>query len=108
MSNIEPYQARPASRTSRQVRRDLDIVGGRTGLGVARIEAQAELQALKVDAVTHVGRRAMQDVAMLSQLEQQLATLVPLATSRLQAVEDMTALGVADIVGDTVRRLNQC
>ena len=42
---------------------------------------------------------------MLSQLEHQLANLVPLAASRLQAIADMTCLAVAEVVGDTLHRL---
>ena len=74
-------------------------------MGVAEIEAEAELQATRVMAVSYVGKRAMHEVAVVSQLEQQLATLVPMATSRLQAIGDMLALDMADVVGNTVRRV---
>jgi hypothetical protein len=58
-------------------------------------------------AVGYVGKKAMQEVALISQLEQQLSTLVPLATSRLQAIGDITALSAAEIVSDTVRKVNR-
>jgi hypothetical protein len=93
---------------ARRVGYGLARLSGQTQVGLARIEAQADLQALRADAVAHVGQRAMQGVAMLSQLEQQLTQLVPVATSRLQAIGDMAALGMASIVGDTVRRLDRC
>ena len=47
----------------------------------------------------------MQANALVSQLEGQLAQLVPLATTRLQAIGDMTALATVEIVQDTVRRI---
>ena len=56
-------------------------------------------------AVGYVGKRAMHEVAMISQLEQQLSALVPMATARLQAIGDMVALEAADVVADTVRRV---
>ena len=46
-----------------------------------------------------------QQGSALSQLEQQLAGLVPMATGRLQALGDMAALGMADVVSDTVRKV---
>jgi hypothetical protein len=42
---------------------------------------------------------------MLSQLEVQLALLVPSAIPRLQALGDLSALAMADVMSDTVRRV---
>ncbi|WP_460841119.1 hypothetical protein [Nocardioides marmoraquaticus] len=44
---------------------------------------------------------------MVSQLEQQLSQMMPLATSRLQAIGDMHALASAEIVADTARWLGR-
>jgi len=44
-------------------------------------------------------------MAMVSQLEVQLSSLVPAATCRLQGLGDLTALAMADVVGETVRRV---
>lgn len=90
---------------SRFAGRALAQVDSRTEIGLAQIESQAELQAGRVMAVSYVGKRAMHEVAMISQLEQQLAALVPMATARLQAIGDMVALEAADVVADTVRRV---
>jgi ABC-type iron transport system FetAB permease component len=92
-------------RQSRYASKALSRLDDRVTVGVAEIEAEAELQATRVMAVSYVGKRAMHEVAVVSQLEQQLATLVPMATSRLQAIGDMLALDMADVVGNTVRRL---
>ena len=106
MKYVMPFDhaGRPA-RSNRDFARSLNDLDARRQLRVAQIEAAADIQALKVDAVVYVGKRAMHNVAMLSQLEGQLATLVPLATSRLQAIGDMTALAITDVVSDTLRRL---
>jgi hypothetical protein len=45
----------------------------------------------------------MQAVAMMSQFEQQLGHACPLAVSRLQGIADMTAMGIAEVVADTVK-----
>jgi hypothetical protein len=107
MSNLVPAGTHSVvGRQSRYAGRVLSRLDDRVTVGVAEIEAQAELQATRVMAVSYVGKRAMHEVAVLSQLEGQLATMVPMATSRLQAIGDMLALDLADVVGNTVRRIS--
>jgi len=90
-------------------------VGGR---GIARLQAGVEvalarisqtsaLQAMKIEAVACTGRRALFEVALLTQAEQALASLVPLSTGRLQAIADIATLGIAEVMSDTVRRLSR-
>jgi hypothetical protein len=106
MNNLVPAAGSSlARRESRQASRALARIDTKTEVGLAEIESQAELQVARVMAVGYVGKRAMHEVAMISQVEQQLATLVPMATSRLQAIGDMVAIEAADIVADTVRRV---
>ena len=104
MSMIEPYGGSSlARRRSRAVAR----VDAGNEVRLARLDAEAEVQAAPADAVTYVGRRAMQDVALLSQLEQQLALAVPMASGRLAAIADVAALALTDVVADTARRLRR-
>lgn len=105
MSTMQPY--RPSPIEARRISRGLSRLAVETGLAVAGIEARAEIDGAVIDGIAFVGQRAMQDVALLTQLEQQLATAVPLAASRLQAIGDMTALGMADVVAGTARRLGR-
>jgi len=103
MSSIVPTGTNYiATRQSRQTNRALARIDDQVEVGLAEIRAKAELQVGKVVATTFVGKKAMHEVALLSQLEQQLAMLVPSATSRLQALGDMVALDAAEIVSDTV------
>ena len=107
MTDIVPRgTASVVGRPSRYASKALSRLDDRVTVGVAEIEAEAELQATRVMAVTYVSKRAMHDIAMISQLEQQLATMVPMATSRLQAIGDMLALDMADVVSNTVRRIS--
>lgn len=72
-----------------------------------RIENVAEVQAVIADAVTFVGRQAMQDVAMLSQIETQLAQAVPHASGRLAAIADLTAIALSQVVADAAHDLRR-
>ena len=87
--------------------RSLSRLEADTEIRLARIEQQAMQQVAKVDAVAYVGRSGMQAVAVVSQFEQQLGTMCPMAVTRLQGIADMTALGVAEVVADTVRRVSR-
>ena len=43
----------------------------------------------------------MQEATLISQFEQQLSTIVPSATIRLQGITDIVALQIVEIVADT-------
>ncbi|MGH3428789.1 MAG: hypothetical protein ACRDQZ_14690 [Mycobacteriales bacterium] len=105
MSEMVPFGGGLARRESRRVGRELARMDGQGQLALARISQQADLQAERVAAVGYVGKRALHEVAMLSQLEVQLSALVPSAMPRLQGIGDLTALAMAEVVGETVRRV---
>lgn len=108
MSNIVVAGSSQAERRGlRRAERALVCIGTQTQVGLAQIESEAELQMGRLLAVSYIGKRAMHEVAMVSQLEGQLAALVPLAASRLQAIGDIVALEAADVVADTVRRVRR-
>jgi hypothetical protein len=115
MSTIEPYSSAsltstsigPRTRLARQASRALAEIDARTSVGLAGIEAAVELQAAKAHAVAYVGRAAMQDVALLSQVEQQLGQAVPHASGRLAAIADLTAVALSEVVVDTAHRIGR-
>jgi hypothetical protein len=94
-----------SNRGSRYAGRALARLDGRTEIGIAQIESEAELQAARIMAVGYVGKRAMHEVAMISQLEQQLSEIIPASAPRLRAIGDMVALAAADLVASTVWRV---
>jgi hypothetical protein len=102
--DLTRYRGDVPQRVGRRLGSKLDRLEQDRHLEVARIEARAEVQATRADAVTFVGQVAMHDVAMLSQLEAQLSQVVPMATSRLQALGDVAALSLAEVVANTARR----
>jgi hypothetical protein len=108
MANILPaFSGNIDRKESRYAGRALARLDAETEFGLARIEQACELQAGRVGGVTYVAKRAMQEVALISQLEAQLSMVVPMATSRLQAIGDIAALEAADVVSQTVRRVSR-
>jgi len=101
VSQIQPYRPRGISRASRELNRISDTVD----VEVAATVAKTEVECSNLDGLQAISTRAMQGVAMVTQLEQQLSTAVPLAASRLQAIGDMHALASADVVASAPRRL---
>lgn len=94
-------------RRSRVVGRELTTIDAQTDVAIARLTASTDVEAAKVDGVGHVGKRAMWIVADVSQAEQQLGQLVPIAVSRLQAIGDVTAMAAAEIVADLSTKLRR-
>jgi hypothetical protein len=94
-----------AAADERRVGRELSRLDGRGRFELARIMQEGDLQAERVSAIAYVGKRAMHEVTMLSQLEIQLGAIVPSATPRLQGIGDITALAMADVVSETIRKV---
>lgn len=102
VSTLQPYNPLlPAGRTGRALSR----LSNGTTLAVATVQSRAEVEARKIDAVSAVAAKAMQDVALLSQMEQSLALAVPQASGRLATIADLAAVSMAGIVADTGRRI---
>ncbi len=111
MTNIDRYQPGALSRSagqSRWVSKALNRLDGNTELGLARVEATAELEAVKCDAVSFVVSRAMHNVTLISTLEVQLAQACPHASARLALIADMGSLALADLVQQTAHRVRTC
>ena len=104
MTQIQPYQSLlPVSRTGRALSRLSD----ETTLATSRVQTKAEIEASKVDGVAAVAGKALQDVPLLSQMEQSLAQAVPHASGRLATVADLAAVSMAGIVADAARRIGR-
>lgn len=108
LSRYTPRSLALSPSDARRVGRGLSRLEGQSSLDVARIDHVAELQIAKVEAVAQIGVRAQQSVALVTQMEQQLTQTVPLAASRLQAIGDLTALALAEVVADTTWKLKKC
>ena len=94
MSNLSPLQTPGGLAASNN--------GGRlpaaTSRSLTRIQHNAVVTTARVQAQAWVGREALFAVADLSELEGQLGALCPLAVSRLEAIANMTTLGIAQTI----------
>jgi hypothetical protein len=107
MNNLIPSNQALTMRRVRGVGRELTTIDAQTEVAIAHVDSTSDVEAAKVDAVGSVGKRAMWIVADVSQVEQQLSQLVPLAVSRLQAIGDVTAITAAEIVADLSGKLRR-
>lgn len=71
-----------------------------TRKALSRLQQATIIQTARVQAQAYLGREAMFAVADISELEGQLATLCPIATTRLEMIANMTALSIARTVSD--------
>lgn len=103
MTTLQPYTPNllPTTRTGRTLSR----ISDQTTVAVATVQAKAEIEAAKVNGIAAVSAQALQDIALLSQMEQSLAQAVPHASGRLAMVADMAAVAMANVVGNAARRL---
>lgn len=108
MSEITRYvDGRLARAEARGVRRELARMEAKAQTALGRIEIEADLQVARVHGLAYVGKQAMQATAIVSELEGQLGQMVPQARGRLQGIADITTLGMAEIVADTVRKVSR-
>ena len=105
MSNNDLVPFRPSGLMQRQVQRELSRLTVETGLKTTTLQAKAEVEAARASAVASVGQHAMQEVAMLTKLERDLAETVPAANARLTSIGDMTLIALGGIVMNAARRL---
>jgi hypothetical protein len=108
MSNMAPYVRSPGGgQLSRQTARDLATIDQATEIATARAAAAGDVQQARIDAVARAGAYAMQQVALVSQMQQQLALAAPAASGDLDFIKTMTVLGIGQVVADTSRTVNR-
>lgn len=108
MSDLERYGGRGlARRESRLAGRALTRLDAQAQVSLGKIEVEADLQVARVHGLAYVGQQAMQATAIVSELEGQLGQMVPGARGRLTGIADITTLGMAEIVADTVRKVSR-
>lgn len=105
MSALQPYQ--PSYGAQRRVQRELTRVTTETGLSVAWLDARAEIESARASAIASVGHRAMQEVALLTKMERDLAEAVPAAVARLTTIGDLTSIALGDVVLQAARRIGR-
>lgn len=90
MTNIQQYQSGSGLAAPGQTR-----LPASTRKALAHLQQQAVLSAARFQAQEYLSREAMFAVTALSELEGQLATMCPLATSRLEFIANTAAMSIA-------------
>lgn len=104
MANIREYGGLvPVARATREMTR----VHVETQVASAIIQARAEVEAARLDGIASITAKAMQDVALLSQMEQSLAQAVPHASGRLAIIADLASVSMAEVVASAARRCSR-
>ena len=106
-STTAPFSTYSGGRLSRQTARDLAAIDHSTEIRAARVAAAGEVQQARIDAVARTGAYALQQVALVSQMQQQLALAAPAASGDLDFIRTMTVMGIGQIVADTGRAVNR-
>jgi hypothetical protein len=105
MPELQPYH--PSLIEQRRSGRALSRLAADTGIAIASTEARTEIEAAIVDGIAYIGTRAMQQVALVSQIEQSLAQAVPHASGRLATIADLAAVGMAEAAASAGRRIGR-
>lgn len=103
MNTIQSFDHRSSARGTRTVARLATDVT----ISTAVVQAKAEVEATVVDALSALTLKAMQDVALISQVEQSLAQTVPHASGRLATIADLAAVQIASVVANSASRLRR-
>jgi hypothetical protein len=98
---------RPMGGLQRQVQRELMRLTVETGLSTARIQADAEIEAARLSALSTIGTRAQEELALLVNHERQLADAVPAAEASLSYLRDITLMSMGAVLMDAGRKLGR-
>lgn len=104
---IEHYSNPMGGLSRRRIGHELTQISCGVGVATARVQAREDIQNAQVEAMASVTQRALQGVAFVTQVEQQLAQAVPMSATRLQAIGDIGTLGMSQIVVDTANKLRR-
>jgi hypothetical protein len=111
MSAIERWSRASTPRSFRRAasRSDAEwLVAEAVGAGrvqLTRIAAETDVQAARMAAIGHLGRRGAIEVAMLSQFEMTLALSCPSAAGRIGTLCEVASLALADTVLEAAQGL---
>ncbi|MFT3714397.1 MAG: hypothetical protein QM774_00190 [Gordonia sp. (in: high G+C Gram-positive bacteria)] len=105
--SLVPTPPLASLRLSRQTAKQLSAITDGTVVRSAAIQAAAEIQQSKVDAVVAVGSHALQQTALISSIQAQLALAAPAASGDLDYIKTLTVVGLGQVVAQTNREVNR-
>ena len=103
MPNLVPSDGQAGLRKvqSRQLSRHIANLDVQTRLAAAQIDAIAETQAKKIQAIGYVAQRAQLAAGILSKVEESVVLFSPLSSGRVAMIGDVACIGMVEVVADT-------
>ncbi len=106
MSNIQPYSGASGLVPTR-VARQLARVNGGAAIESALLNAKADVELTKLEAIGAIAAMAQTQVAQLSRMETTLAQMVPEASGRIAAIGDVAAISMCEVVSNASRKISR-
>lgn len=102
-----PYFDRFDAKLDRQTRREVALIEAAVAVRQTAVDAAAEVQKAKIDALASTGGYAMQRATLVTQMEQQLAVACPTASGDLDFLKTLTVMGMGQVLSDTAAKVNR-
>ncbi|MBN7379704.1 hypothetical protein PP348_20140 [Mycobacteroides abscessus] len=92
---------------NRQVHREVALIEANLAVRQTAVDAAGELQRAKLGAIASTGGYAMQQAAIVSQMQQQLALACPASSGDLDVLKTLTVMSMSQVVVDTASKVNR-
>ncbi|MBN7550305.1 hypothetical protein DDJ91_12575 [Mycobacteroides abscessus] len=92
---------------NRRVHREVALIEANLAVRQTAVDAAGELQRAKLGAIASAGGYAIQQAAIVSQIQQQLALACPTASGDLDVLKTLTVMGMGQVVVDTAAKVNR-
>lgn len=102
---LSPPWDRFDTRLNRATRQQLATIEATVAVRRAAVDAVADVQQVKIDAVVAAGERAMLRAALLGQVQQQLVLACPTSSGDMDVLKTITTIGIGQVVADTATKV---
>lgn len=102
-----PSWDRFETKVNRHVHREVALIEANLAVGQTAVDAAGELQCAKLGAIATTGGYAMQQAAIVNQMQQQLALACPASSGDLDVLKALTVMSMGQVVVDTASKINR-
>lgn len=102
-----PSWDRFETKVNRQTRREVAVIEANLAVRQTAVDAAGELQRAKLGTIASTGGYAMQQAAIVSQMQQQLALACPASSGDLDVLKTLTVMSMGQVVVDTASKINR-